>query len=31
MYGAMIGDIVGSIFEFTPTKDKYFQPFYSTL
>lgn len=30
MYGAMIGDIVGSIFEFTPTKDKYFQPFFSS-
>lgn len=29
MYGAIIGDIVGSVYEFVPTKDKYFQPLFS--
>lgn len=30
MYGAIIGDIVGSVFEFVPTKDKHFQPLFSS-
>lgn len=29
MFGAMIGDIVGSVYEFIPTKDKNFQPLFS--
>ena len=29
MYGAMIGDVIGSVYEFVPTKDEHFQPLFS--
>lgn len=31
MFGAFIGDIVGSVYEFVGTKDKHFQPLFSPI